>query len=204
MLRHRLTIPCGALAAALALLLSLPSQAAFHLWQIQEVFTNADGSVQFIEMHDNFGGETFTNGLQLSANSDGNIKTVTLTNLPNPTPGSLLFATSGFSSLPGGVTPDFSLPSGGPFFNPNATNITIGFSGSGDSITFSGASLPHDGVHSLTDTALYNTQNLVSGVNSPQNLLGNTGSVSLAPEPLAAVLLAMALPAIIGQRRRKS
>ena len=204
MFRHRLISPCCALTAALPFFLVLPSRAAFHQWQIQQVCTNSDGSVQFIEMHDNFQFETFTNGLQLSATSDGNTKTVTLTNLPSPTPGSLLFATSGFSSLPGAVTPDFTLPSGGPFFNPNATSITISFSGSGDSITFSGASLPHDGVHSLTDTNLYSTPNLVSGVNALQNLVGATGSVSLAPEPLAAVLFVMALPPLAWHRRRRS
>ena len=101
------------LAISLAIGLSLggacpTAQAAFHLWQIQEVFTNASGTVQFIEMHDNGIGETATNNLTLSANSDGNIKTVTLTALAHPTPGSLLFATSGFGVSAGGVTPDFT------------------------------------------------------------------------------------------------
>jgi hypothetical protein len=174
-------------AAVLALVLSLTvassARAAFHLWQIQEVFTNASGSVQFIEMHDNGFGETSTNGYTLSANSDGNIKTVTLTALAHPTPGSLLFATSGFGALAGGVTPDFTF-STTSFFNPNATNISISFSGSGDSISFTGASLPKNGINSLTDTNLYAAQNLVSGTNSPMNLLGNSGSVNLsAPSP---------------------
>ena len=159
------------------------AKAAFHLWQIQEVFTNASGTVQFIEMHDNNSGETFTNGFTVTANSDGVIKTTTLTNLSHPTPGSLLLATSGFGSLAGAVTPDFTLPSTS-FFNPNATNITISFSGSGDSISFTGASLPKNGINSLTDTNLYLAQNLVSGTNSPMNLLGNSGSVNLStPSP---------------------
>jgi hypothetical protein len=157
------------------------AKAAFHLWQIQEVFTNASGTVQFIEMHDNFSGETLTGGFTVTANSDGNIKTLTLTNLSHPTPGSLLLATSGFGSLAGGVTPDFTLPSTS-FFNPNATNISISFSGSGDAISFAGASLPKNGVNSLTDVNLYGAPNLVSGTNSPMNLLGNSGSVNV-PAP---------------------
>jgi len=44
---------------------------------VKEVFTNASGSVQFVEMFDSFGGETLTNGFALTANSDGNIKTFT-------------------------------------------------------------------------------------------------------------------------------
>jgi hypothetical protein len=167
----------------LPLVVPWPCQAAFHLWQIQEVFTNANGSVHFIEMHDNNPGETSTNLKTLTANSDGSVKAVTLTNLTHATPGSLLFATSGFGALAGGVSPDFTF-STTSFFNPNAANITISFSGSGDSISFTGASLPHDGIKSLTDTNLYSTPNLVSGINSPMNLLGNSGSINLStPTP---------------------
>ena len=31
-------------------------KAAFHLWNVKEVFSNADGSVQFVEMFDGTGG----------------------------------------------------------------------------------------------------------------------------------------------------
>jgi hypothetical protein len=180
---------------------------------VKEAFTSADGSVQFVEMFDSFGGETSVSGFTLKANSDGNIKTFTFPgNLTMNTPGSLLIATSGFGSLPGGVTPDFTFsqsttPISGSFFNPNATNLTFTFSGSGDSMTFAGASLPKDGVHSLTDAGAVGfppgTPNISAGVNSPTNLAGNSGSVNLAvPEPLAAILLAMAVPAASIRRRR--
>jgi hypothetical protein len=47
------------------------------------------------------------------------------------------------------------------------------------------------------------TPNISSGVNSPTNLLGNSGSVNLAvPEPIAGVLLLMAIPALSMRRRR--
>jgi serralysin len=174
---------CSLLASLVALCATqTPATAAFHLWQIQEVFTNANGTVQFIEMRDTSPGETSTSGFKLSANSSGSIQTFTLTNLTKPTPGSLLFATSGFGSLPGGVTPDFTIPSS--FFNPNAASIGISFDGSGDSITFPGSSLPHDGLHSLSDTNIYGVPNLVSGTNSPTNLSGSSGSV-VVPEPMA-------------------
>src|SRR5436190_3664549 len=51
------------------------AQAAFHLWQAKEIFTNSTGSVQFIELHDNFGGENSVTGFTLTSNSDGVIKT---------------------------------------------------------------------------------------------------------------------------------
>src|SRR4051794_7843265 len=80
------------------------AEGAFHLWQVKEVFTNASGSVQFVEMFDSFSGETLTAGKTLTANSDGSIKTFTFpSNLSHNTPGSLLIATTGFGSLAGAV-----------------------------------------------------------------------------------------------------
>jgi serralysin len=186
------------------------ANAGFHLWQVKEVFTNSDGSVQFVEMFDSFGGEIFTSGFTLSANSDGNIKTFTFPSNISSTPGSMLIATTGFGSLPGGVTPDFTFSQGGVsgmFFNPNATNLTFTFSGSGDSMAFTGASLPKNGINSLTDAGATGfppgIPNISSGVNSPTNLLGNSGSVNLAvPEPIAGLLLLMAVPVISMRRRR--
>jgi hypothetical protein len=167
------------------------AKALFHLWQVKEVFTNASGSVQFIEMFDSFSGETSTSGKTLTANSDGNIKTFTFpSNLSHATPGSLLIATTGFGALSGAVTPDFTFDQStttitGSFFNPNATNLTFTFSGSGDSMSFTGASLPKNGINSLTDAGAVGlppgTPNISSGTNSPTNLLGNSGSVNVPP-----------------------
>jgi hypothetical protein len=183
---------CGFATAAIVFAAVSNSLGAFHLWQVKEVFSNADGSVQFIEMFDSFGGETFVNGLTLTANSDGNLKTFTFpSNLSNNTPGSLLIATSGFGSLAGGVTPDFAFNQGGvsgAFFNPNATTLTFTFSGSGDSMSFPGTSLPKNGINSLTDAGAVGappgTPNISASVNSPTNLLGSSGSVNLStPSP---------------------
>jgi hypothetical protein len=116
-----------------------------------------------------------------------------------------VIATPGFAALPGGITPDFTLPdptTNGPFFNPNASTISISYSGSGDSMSFTGASFPKDGVHSLTDTNLYNTPNLVVGVNSPTNINGQSGSVSLAPEPTSGVMLLLLSCALYFGRAR--
>jgi len=162
-------------------------------------------------MFDNVGGETAVNGFSLTANSDGNIKTFTFpTNLSLNTPGHLLIATTGFGSLPGGVTPDFTFNQGGvsgTFFNPNATNLSFSFNGSGDSMSFTGASLPKDGVNSLTDanasigpTAV---TNLSAGTNSPTNLAGNSGSVNLAPEPATLIFTLAAVVSLFAMRSRR-
>ena len=186
------------------------AEAAFHLWQVKEVFTNASGSVQFVEMFDSFGGEIFTSGFTLTANSDGNLKTFTFPHNISSTPGSMLIATTDFGFVPGGVTPDFTFAEGGVsgmFFNPNATNLTFTYNGSGDSMAFTGASLPKNGINSLTDAGAVGfppgTPNISSGVNSPTNVAGNSGSVNLAvPEPIAGMLLLMAVPVISMRRRR--
>ena len=185
-----LSCQCLLICLTLEVLVS-PVQGAFHLWQVKEVFSNADGSVQFIEMFSSFSGQNLTSGMTLTAKSDGTTKTFTFpTNLSSSNAGSLLIATSGFGSLAGGVTPDFTFSQSttaisGSFFNPNATNLTITFTGSGDSMSFTGASLPKNGINSLTDAGATGvppgTPNISSGVNSPTNLLGNSGSVNLSP-----------------------
>src|SRR4051812_15513334 len=193
MTRPRIRSLC--IATGCAIFLSLvgamrSADAAFHLWNVKEVFSNADGSVQFVEMFDNSGGETSVNGFKLRSNSDGVIKEFTFpSNLVNSTPGHMLIATSGFGSLTGGVTPTFTFNQSStaltlPFFNPNATNITFSFTGSNDTMTLTGAALPKDGIRSLTDANASGSPNLTSnnssGVNSPTNLLGASGGINLS------------------------
>jgi hypothetical protein len=186
---HRLVI---VLLSALTLLCSARTADAFaHLWQIKEVFSNADGSVQFIEMFDSFSGEEFLTGQSVRATSTGSPKTFTFDEdlvTPPATGGRhLLIATPDFASLPGGIMPDYFLPdpiANGPFFEPNATTITITFLLNGDTMTFSGAALPKDGVTSLTDAGAFGfppgTPNISSGNNSPTNFAGQIGSLNLA------------------------
>lgn len=172
-----------------------PANAAFHLWHVKEVFTNADGSVQFIELFNSFAGEQFVVNHTLRANSDGVIKNFVIPDSLVVTPPQttanthMLIATPGFASLPGAVTPDFTLPSGVvPFFNPDASNITISFSGSNDSMNFSGTLLPKDGFQSLTDHGATGfppgTSNIQVTANTPTRFPNAAGQIDLrAPSP---------------------
>jgi hypothetical protein len=174
-----------------------PAFAAFHLWHVKEVFTNADGSVQFIELFNSFGGEQFVANHTLRSNSDGVIKTFNIPGNVIVTPPQttmnthILIATPAFTSLPGAVTPDFTLPAGSvPFFNPNAINISISFSGSNDSMTFSGSLLPKDGFNSLTDMNASGfppgTSNIQATANTPTRFPNVAGQIDLrtpAPGP---------------------
>ncbi|MEX2308152.1 MAG: hypothetical protein WD738_11195 [Pirellulales bacterium] len=164
-------------------LLGMSAQASFHLWEIQEVYTNFDGSVQFIELATTFSSQNFVNGQQIQTFADG-LPDNTFTfnsNISGSTQNkTLLIATPGFGALPGGVTPNYTLPDPnmlGPFFDPGATSIGINFIGA-DSITFAGASLPTNGADSLYFTPAGLTS---TGVNTPQNFAGTDGSVNLPP-----------------------
>lgn len=169
------------------------ARAAFHLWHVKEVFSNADGSVQFIELFNSFDGEQFVANHTLRAVSDGVVKNFLLPgNLPN-TPSTanthMLIATPAFASLPGAVTPNFTLPAGSvPFFNPSASNITISFSGSNDAMSFSGSLLPEDGFNSLTDMNAFgapgNPTNIQVTANTPTRFPNTAGQIDLrAPSP---------------------
>lgn len=148
------------------------SHAAFHLWDITEIYSSEDGSVQFIELFCPNNGQQFLDAHTLAANSDGTTVTFTFPgNSGSPTLNrNLLIATSNFAALPGAVTPDFILPDN--FINPNAASIELNFGPGQDVISFTGADLPGDGVMSIDD-------NLNVMTNSPTNFAGETGSIEV-------------------------
>ena len=102
------------LAAVICLgLIGTSARATFHLWKVKEVFSNADGSVQFIELFDSSNNEQLVSGHQLKATSDAVTKTFTIpSNLGTSATANhhLLFTTPGFGSLSGGVTPIIRFP----------------------------------------------------------------------------------------------
>jgi hypothetical protein len=166
-----------------SLALSTEGRASFHLWDIKEIFSSADGSVQFIELFTTSAGQGLLNGHQITATSDGVPVSFNFNrNLTGASTANrhFLMATAGFGSLAGGVTPDYTLPAN--FFNPSAANISINFANS-DTVTFAGSLLPTDGVMSLTDQSPAGAQNFVAGINSPTNFSNATGSVNLSPPP---------------------
>jgi hypothetical protein len=171
-----------ALAVAFALAAPAPTRAAFHFWDIKEIFSTADGAVQFIEFVCGAAtGEHFLDNHALSATSDGATVNYTfdanLNTLQSTANRHFLAATAGFGALAGGVTPNYVIPAN--FFNPSATSITINFASNTDIVTFAGAALPKDGVMSLTDQSPFGVTNLAAGVNSPTNFAGVAGSVNL-------------------------
>src|SRR5678815_2753957 len=62
----------------LTLCASLPARAAFHLWTIREVYTDASGTLQFIELFDPSGGQPLVNGQSITVSSGGTNHIITL------------------------------------------------------------------------------------------------------------------------------
>ena len=154
-----------------------PAQAFFHLWRFTEVFSSADGDVQFIELAASANGENFATGATITSASTGKVFTFP-ENLTGSTANKrLLIATSGFGSLAGAVAPDYTLPST-DFFNPAGDTLTLFLSFQIDARTY--ASVPTDGVMSR----IFPSNTLAT--NSPTNYSGNAGSVNLAPPASAA------------------
>jgi serralysin len=168
--RRRLAL---GLAVGVALA-ALPARATFHLWKVNEVFSNADGSVQFIELHNDFALENLIAGHHVFAEAGATIlATFTFpANLPTTdTAGrTLLLATPGFFDV-AGVMPDGEIPAG--FIDP-VQATTIDYDGLD---AFPLAGLPTDGVRSLQRDA---PNPPTAGPATPTNFAGEVGSV---PEP---------------------
>ena len=184
---------------ALALLLApLSASARFHLWQITEIYSNASGSVQFVEAEvvNPIDNEDLTAGKILSSSSTqysipSNLPTTTVTHY-------LLFATPAFASQPGctNVVPDFTLA--GPNFLSTVGADLINFA-SVNSFSYTGGELPTGGVQSLNEP--YNSNVRTTANNSPTNYAGQTCQL---PEPSQWLGLLAGTAAVLALARRRA
>ena len=141
---------------------------SFHLYQIDEIYSNADGTVQFIELSVGpFDYESFWLGFSISVSSGGAVHTFVFpSNLPSTLTAntSVLIATQGFANL-GIVAPDYVVPAGFLFTGGG----TINYASGADVVNY--AALPSDGTHSVDSAG-----NIINA--SPTNFLGATGQVN--------------------------
>lgn len=161
------------LSLVAALIFAPAVQAAFHLFRIEQVFSNADGTVQFVVLHESVGanGENFWANHQFKATNAGVTNSFTFpSNLPSATTAGrrVLLATQGFAAL-GIVTPDFVLPNG---FLPTGSGA-LNYS---DVDFVSYTALPTDGVTAINRGGAH-IPNLAT------NFSGQSGSV--VPPPAA-------------------
>src|SRR5260221_203100 len=154
---------------------------SFHLDKINEVYSNADGSIQFIELLIVNSGEVFFGGRMITVSESGHPNLVFT--FPGDAPGSFsgsktyLIATQGyadFATLHSLPQPDVTVAS--PLVFTSGVQ-TINYA-SVDSLT--NVTLPTDGVNSLNHSG-------VSGVNSPMNFAGQAGTLVLNVPPVLAI-----------------
>ena len=170
-----------ALAAALAAVTAAAS-ANFHTFQVEQMFSNADGTIQYIILYEFQGmnGENMLAGHTISATQGAISNTHTFLNdLPGgecdsygcmlaPTANRrALIATQGFAALKL-VTPDYVVPNG---FLPLGNGI-INYAGV-DFVTYSG--LPSDGVNAMTRSGAIvpNRATNYAGASASVNAPGN-------------------------------
>lgn len=182
-MRYSHVVRWSALAVlGLVALAASEASATFHTWQISEIYSNASGTVQFIQMHESLGfdfqgflaGHTFTT----------NAYTFTFAaNLPGTSTANkyFLLATLGYAALPGAVQPDYTIPAN--FFSTSGD--TLNYAGV-DAFTFTAGQLPADGVHALD-------RSKAVAMNQETSFAGASGSVVPEPSSLAVMIEGMAL-----------
>jgi hypothetical protein len=164
------------------LLLACQAHATFHTWKVSEIYSSADGAVQFIELHESLGfnGENLlaTHFIRCISGSATNTF-IFPANLPSTLTANKTFVigTANLSTVPGGVTPDYVFTNAAPFLFPGSGTIEYaGF----DSVAY--AALPADGTASLVRSG---TGMVFSPTNSPANFGG--GSNSIVPVRFSSV-----------------
>ena len=185
------TSPRRFLLAALSLaaaLVALPARATFHTYQIQEIFSNADGTVQYVVLHEALGASgqnLLGQGHSLTAMQGMNMQAYAFPNdlpcigggggygyMPCQTAFThVLIATSGFAAL-NLVTPDYIVPNG---FIP--LSGTLNYAGV-DQVTY--GPLPTDGVSAVN-------RNNMAIPNVATNFAGQSGSVTASAPPPPAI-----------------
>ena len=169
-------IACGLVCFAIN---TQPAMASFHAWDITEIYSNADGTLQFIEWFTSFNSQHLLAGHVVTTNS--NVYTFP-NNLPSSGTGGhhFLMGTAGFAALPGAPPPDYIIPDG--FIDTTGDTLrlrTSPVSTTWETFSFGAGELPTDGCHSLICLFHSGAACIITDVevNSPTNFDGETGSV---------------------------
>jgi hypothetical protein len=152
----------------LALLVQL-ARADFHDWTITEIYSNADGSVQFIELSCPNSGENFLGGERIWCSSANRTNIfIFLGDLSGDTEDrKLLLATPGFAALPGGIAPNYIIPTNFLILGSGRLNYA-----NVDILNYT--DLPTNGTASLVRSG---SRFVTAAANSPENFAGAGGSI---------------------------
>lgn len=108
-----------------------PVSANFHTWKVNEIYSNADGSVQFIEMKEGSGlnGQQFLPGHSIICITPSGTNRFNFpANLPSSATANKFFVigTSNLVSMPGGLKPDYMFTNAGPFLSLTVGTVNFG------------------------------------------------------------------------------
>ena len=184
MVKRRISQVC---MLALCLGISAAANATFHLWRITQLYSNADRTVQFMELTALAGGQQFIAGHTITSSQGATTLSYTFpTSLPGDSADSMdgylgtsttfksfLIGTQGFAAM-GVVAPDYVVPNGFLF----TVNGTVNYAEGSDVLTYT--ALPTDGSQALLRDG-------TTSPNSPRNFAGASGRVSAAPLPAVAL-----------------
>jgi len=179
-------IPALPTIFAVALATIAPSaHAAFHLWTLKELFTNVDGTQQFIEFSTTSSGQNFVSNVTVEVtNSSGQKHDFVIpSNLPTgPSTQNqdFIIATSTITAA-NGVTPDFNTLPANFLLTGTGTKIALVGTTQG-AVTYT--VLPTDGVHAEFFPGP------TTAVNLATNFAGQSAQV--VPEPATWGLLGLA------------
>ena len=154
------------------------ARASWHLWDIVEVYSSPDGTVQFVEFFNDFDFEHVGSTNNRRLESDANTFFFGA-DLPSffTADQSVLVGTASYAALPGVPAPDYTVIDN--FFDHTGDTIEIreGVSSLINGLTFTALDLPLDGTNSLHRP--YGGGAFSTTVNSPKNFAGVTGTVVL-------------------------
>ena len=157
------------LAVALGLAAAAPAQAVFHLWALDELYSNSDGTVQFVELVALAPGQQFLSGHRLTATGTSTRTFTFPENLPGDTSGRrMLIATQGFADL-GVVAPDYIVPN-------------VFFSNSGGTVNFADVDVWNHGALPSDNRSI--SRNGTPQAATPTNFAGQTGTINLPDSTL--------------------
>lgn len=176
--------------------------AGSHTWRINELFSDATGVIQYIELHECCGSpdEILVQNLTVTSDVTGNEFVFPEFLTGDTSNAYLLLATQGFAELENAPAPDYIIADN--FFALDGDVIRYAPAGNFHTVSFDGDDLPTDGFNAMHITCyVFNT--LESGVNTATNFSGTTGTINLNPSAVPAIslnriLIAFAVLSIVG------
>jgi hypothetical protein len=152
-----------------------PAHAAHHLWRFSQLFSTADGSVQYIQLAVNEDGENQVANFTINSGTNTFTFPGPLSDPQTTVHKWILLGTANLATLPGGVTPDFVIP---------ANFFPVG----GGTLNYAGVDVWNYGpVPTDRRNALFKSgATVTTGVNAPANFNLQTGSLLLSTTVPAA------------------